>query len=171
MDAFFEQLVKVKNSVMHTMLMVLSVVVALLVCVVFFWLSGTYPILILGIVAIGYGEWKLLGYFHKEYEYIITNGTVDVDRIIAKSTRSRIVSFECSDIIRAGKYSAANPPVTDASDKYICGNTENAYYFLVKKQSRKVLVVMSLNDKMLNAIKTSVPRNTAITLFSEISNI
>ncbi len=168
MDVFFEQLVKIKRSAMSTALMVLSLFAAVAICITLFWLSNYFPILIVGIVAIGYGEWKLLGFFHKEFEYIITNGTVDVDRIIAKSTRNRMISFECSDIIRVGRYNAANPPVTDANEKLICGNTDNAYFFLVKKQSRKVLVVMSLNEKMLNAIKASVPRNVAVTLFCEI---
>lgn len=168
MDVFFEQLVKVKRSAFSNLGLVLSLVLSAALCVVFFLYSGAYPILIFGIVAVGYGEWKLLGFFHKEYEYIITNGTVDVDCIIGKSTRKRIISFECADIQRIGKYNAKNPPVTDATEKHICGNTDGAYFLLVKKQSKKVLLVASLNDKMLSAIKDSVPKNIAVTLFSEI---
>ncbi len=168
MDVFFEQLVKIKHSALSSLILVLSLVLSVALGVVFFLYSGAYPILIFGIVAIGYGEWKLLGFFYKEYEYIITNGTVDVDCIIGKSTRKRIISFECSDIQRIGRYNAKNPPVTDATEKHICGNTDDAYFLLVKKQSRKVLVVASLNEKMLGAIKESVPKNIAFTLFSEI---
>ena len=168
MDIFFEQLVKIKRSAASSLLMLLSLVAAAAICTVLFWLAGWFPILMLGVVAVAYGEWKLLGFFQKEFEYIITNGTVDVDRIIAKSTRNRMISFECSDIIRIGRYNAAHPPVTDANEKLICGNTDDAYFLLVKKNSRKVLLVLSLNDKMLDAIKASLPKANAITLFAEI---
>ncbi len=168
MDVFFEQLVKIKRTAASTLLLLLSLFFAAAICVALFWFSNLYPILIVGIVAVGYGEWKLLGYFHKEYEYIITNGTVDIDCIIGKNSRKRVISFECTDIQRIGRYNPKNPPVTDAGEKYICGNTDDAYFLLVKKQSRKVLIVASLNEKMLGAIKESVPKNMVSTLFAEI---
>ncbi len=168
MDVFFEQLVKIKRSALSNLVLVLSLIISVGICIALFWLSGPYPILIVGIVAVGYGEWKLLGFFYKEYEYIITNGTVDVDCIIGKNSRKRVISFECTDIQRIGRYTQKNPPVTDAMEKYICGNTDDAYFLLVKKQSKKVFIVLSLNEKMLGAIKASVPKNMAVTLFSEI---
>ena len=168
MDVFFEQLVKIKRTAASTLILLLSLFLTAAVCVALFWFSNLYPILIVGIVAVGYGEWKLLGYFHKEYEYIITNGTVDVDCIIGKNSRKRVISFECNEIQRIGRYNPKNPPVTDANEKHICGNTDDAYFLLVKKQSKKVLVIASLNEKMLGAIKASVPKNIAVTLFSEI---
>lgn len=168
MDIFFEQLVKVKRTPAKTALMALSVVAAAALAVLCFWLSEYYYILIFGVVAVIYGEWKLLGTFYKEYEYIITNGTIDVDCIIAKQSRKRIISFEATDILRIGKYNAAHPPVTDANEKLILGNTDDAYFLLVKKPSKKYLVVASLDPRMLDAIKNSLPRNVVSTLFSEI---
>ena len=168
MDIFFEQLVKIRRTAVSNFVLVLSLIISAVLCVAFFWYSAAYPVLIFGIVAVGWGEWKLLGYFYKEYEYIITNGTVDVDCIIGKSTRKRIISFECTEIQRMGRYNPKNPPVTDATEKHICGNIDDAYYVLVKKQSRKVLLVASFNEKMLGGIKASVPKNIAVTLFSEI---
>lgn len=168
MDIFFEQLVKIKRTPLNSFLMLGSLFVTAALATLMFLYSNAYPILIVGIVAVGYAEWKLLGYFYKEYEYINTNGAFDIDCIIGKSSRKRIISFDCEEIVRIGKYNPKNPPVTDASEKYICANLDNAYFLLVKKGGRKVLVVASLNEKMLESIKASVPRNMAITLFSEI---
>ncbi len=168
MDVFFEQLVKIRRTALSSLALILSLIISAVLCVVFFLYSSAYPILIFGILGVGYGEWKLLGFFHKEYEYIITNGTVDVDCIIGKSSRKRIISFECTDIQRIGRYNMKNPPVTDATDKHICGNIDDSYFLLIKKQSKKVLLVASLNEKMLGAIKNSVPKNIAANLFSEI---
>lgn len=168
MDVFFEQLVKIKRTAKTSILMYASLLATAVLAVLMFWFSNIYPILIVGIVALGYGEWKLLSLFYREYEYINTNGTFDVDCIIGKSSRKRIISFECTDIQRIGRYNPKNPPVTDATEKHICGNTDNAYFLLAKKGARKVLLVLSLDEKMLESIKSSVPRNVAITLFSEI---
>lgn len=168
MDVFFEQLVKIKRTTVSSLVLVLTLVISAAICVALFWLSGQYPILMVGVVAVGYGEWKLLGFFYKEYEYIITNGTLDVDCIIGKNSRKRIITFECTDIQRIGRYNSKNPPITDAAEKHICANPDDAYFLLVKKQSRKVLVVLSLNEKMLGTIKASVPKNMVSTLFSEI---
>lgn len=168
MDIFFEQLVKIKRTPLKTALMLLSIVAAAALAVACFWLSEYYYALIFGVVAVVYGEWKLLGTFQKEYEYIITNGAIDIDCIIAKQNRKRIISFEATDILRIGKYNPAHPPVTDAGEKLILGNTDDAYFLLVKKPSKKYLVVASLDARMLDAIKNSLPRNVVSTLFSEI---
>ena len=168
MDVFFEQLVKIKRTAKDNFLMYGSLVLTAVLAVGMFWFSNIYPVLIVGIVALGYGEWKLLSLFYREYEYINTNGTFDVDCIIGKSSRKRIISFECTEIQRIGRYNPKNPPATDAGEKHICGNADDSYFMLVKKGGRKVLLVLSLNGKMLESIKASVPRNIAITLFSEI---
>lgn len=168
MDVFFEQLVKIKRTPLNTFLMFGSLFLTAALAVLMFLFSNAYPILTVGIVAVGYGEWKLLGYFHKEYEYINTNGAFDIDCIVGKSSRKRIISFDCEEIQRIGRYNPKNPPVTDANEKYVCGNTDDAYFLLVKKGSRKILVVASFNEKMLESIKASVPKNMVITLFSEI---
>lgn len=160
MDVFFEQLVIVKRSVASTILMVASIIFAASLSVILFIFSEFFPILILLIVGVIYGEWKLLGFFYKEYEYILTNGTLDIDKIIGKSSRSRVISFECSDIERVGRYNPHHPPVTDAKEKYICASG-NAYYILAKKNNRKILVVASFNERMLSGIEKCIGKHAS----------
>ena len=85
-----------------------------------------------------------------------------------ESSRKRIISFECKDIIRAGKYNFSNPPVTDAAENLVfCGSDADASYVLTGSGGTKRLVVLSLDDKMKNAIKECVPRNVSKYLFEE----
>ena len=42
-----------------------------------------------------WGGWTLLKRQNLEFEYIVTNGILDVDKIIAKSSRKRLVSVDC----------------------------------------------------------------------------
>ncbi len=161
MDVFFEQLVSVKRSVTSTILMVASIIFAASLSVILFIFSEFFPVLIILIVGVFYGEWKLLGFFYKEYEYILTNGTLDIDKIIGKSSRSRVISFECSDIERVGRYNPHHPPVTDAKERFNCA-AGDAYYILAKKNNRKILVIASFNEKMLEGIKKCVGKQASL---------
>ena len=171
MDVFVEQIVKIKNSVARVLLMALIVVVAAAVAVFCFMYSMNpgYNLLLLGTVGALFGAYKLLLMFFVEYEYIITNGTLDIDKIVAKSSRKRIVSFECKQILRAGKYNKAAKPVTDASETMIFCNEDdpNAQYMLIDNNGKKWLIIFAPNDKLKNAIKECVPRTMAKELFAD----
>lgn len=167
MDVFKEQLLKIKKSPAEYALMAVIVLVAAAVSVVLFLMSGQYPLFILFIVAVIYGTGKLLSMFSIEYEYIVTNSVIDVDKIMSKSSRKRIISFEGKDILRTEK-AAATPPVTDASERYICCNKddENAYWVLVSKNGKKTLIMMAPNEKIVEAIKLGSPKLTAKEIFN-----
>ena len=94
MDTFFEQIVSIKKSG-KTIALFLSVwVFAILLCL-FLLLSGLVgPLTPILVVGIGYGAWWLTAKLNIEYEYIITNGTMDVDKIINKSSRQRIPALK-----------------------------------------------------------------------------
>lgn len=169
MDVFNEQLVKVKLNASSYIMMVLTVLAAAFLAIFLFLYSLEIPILILLVVGVIYGEVKLLGFFSVEYEYIITNGTVDVDKITAKSSRKRILSFECKDIIRSGKYNFKSAPVTDAAVKLICctpGDSE-AYYLLVNSSGKRKLLVFTPNDKTKAGIRECAPRIISQDLFND----
>lgn len=158
MDVFCEQLVKIKRNVASNILMVLTVLAAAALCVIMFIYSIKYYMLIFLIVAVIYGTIKLLGTFCVEYEYIITNGTVDIDKITAKSSRKRVVSFECKDILRTGKVNDSG--ILAAADKtFICGNkTDSAYYILVKKGAAKAAILIEPEEKFIAGVKECAPK-------------
>ena len=126
-------------------------------------------VIVLAIVGILMGTYKLCQKFFIEYEYIITNGVIDIDKITAKSSRSRIVSFDCEDILRGGKYNFNAKPVTDADETLVFCNANDmdAYYLLVKNNGKKRLIVFVPNEKMRDAIKECVPRIMAKDLFAD----
>lgn len=59
--------------------------------------------------AVIFGAYKLFLRLNIEYEYTITNGTMDVDKIIAKSSRKRMTSFDVLSIQRIEKYNGVLP--------------------------------------------------------------
>lgn len=171
MDVFVEQIVKIKNSaarIIAMALIVLSTIGGALLLLMYSTNPG-YNLLVLGAAALIWGAYKILLLFFIEYEYIITNGTIDIDKITAKRTRNRIVSFDCKNILRGGKYSVDAKPVTDAAETLIfCNaNDSGAYYLLVNNNGKKRLIVFAPNEKMRAAIKECVPRTLAKDLFAD----
>ena len=121
--------------------------------------------LIFLIVALIYGEIKLLGTFRVEYEYIITNGMVDIDKITAKSSRKRVFSFECKDIIRTARINDKGI-LSAANQSYAFGNEgKESFYVLVNKGSAKAVLLIEPQQKIINAIKECTPKNIRNELF------
>ena len=168
MDTFFEQIVSIKKSG-KTIALFLSVwVFAILLCV-FLLLSGLVgPLTPILVVGIGYGAWWLTAKLNIEYEYIITNGTMDVDKIINKSSRQRISSFEISKVERIEKY---NPNLLQNVKKenlvFACNQDDpNAYLIVASHEDAKVnYIVFSPNEKLQEAIKKSLPKFIANSAF------
>ncbi len=95
MDTFFEQIVKKKKSTAEWLVMGGTVVAAalLLFVIINVPILMAMPIVPVALImGIGYGGWWLMTSQNKEFEYCVTNGDIDIDIIIAKRKRNRIVS-------------------------------------------------------------------------------
>ena len=167
MDIFCEQLVSIKNTFARYLLLALLIIAAAALCVILFIYSLQYALLILLIVGVIYGTAKLVTFFFIEYEYIITNDTVDIDKIISKKSRKREVSFASADILRIASINDAG--VEKSVDKvFRCADkTPQACYVIAKKGSAKIAVIMEMSDKFKAALKESVPKNMKRDLFNE----
>lgn len=50
------------------------------------------------VVAAGWGAWRVAGMLNLEYEYTLTNGELDVDKIINRRSRKRVITINYKDI-------------------------------------------------------------------------
>ncbi len=168
MDTFFEQLVSIKKTAKTWMLYIaISVLAILLITVSIAFLGSLAFIATVGII---YGAYKLYSFLSVEYEYILTNGTMDIDKIIAKSSRKRVLSFEVASVQRLEKYNPNAKPVGDYKSTVIaCNETDEDAYFMVvdKETGGKHLVVFSPDERMRNAMVKFLPKFLAISAFKE----
>ena len=166
MDTFFEQIVPIKKT-LGTFLAVVGIWLATaLVCFFafpyLFGLFGSFGVLI--IFGLLFGVYKLACRFNVEYEYIITNGTLDVDKIINKSSRKRLLSLELSGVTRLEKY---EPRLLASVDKralsFACNKDDTNAYFLAseKDNSRSSYLVFSPDERLQGAILKFVPKYIA----------
>ncbi len=163
MDSFVEQLVKKKKSPAQIAAMVVTVVVALLLvagCVLFMAILGIFAVL--AIAAIAYGAWYLLTAQNIEYEYCVTNGDIDIDRIVAQRKRKRIVSVAGRKIESAGRYLPEKWAGRSVDRTVIAAPSaeeEGLYYFSYHSKKRgHTLVVFQPNDRVKDAVYESLPK-------------
>ncbi|MBO5449561.1 MAG: hypothetical protein J5994_09560 [Ruminococcus sp.] len=171
MDSFKEQIVKKQkthnDSVKKLLIMIASV--ALAFSIIFIVLA--FPrIAVIGIFLAClsiYGGYYIIQSLNVEYEYIFTNGDLDIDKIIAQRSRKRLVSINVGSVTAAGVVddsysvddgrtlvyaSACDPELTD-------------YYFdVTHKNLGDISIIITADDDMLRLIKTHLPRTLRTSL-------
>ena len=101
-----------------------------------------------------------------EYEYIVTDGVMDIDKIIAQRKRKRILSFDarnCEIIApaNAGNYFGdyKNLPLFD----YTAYPTHEGNYFAVfERAGSRICVLFQPTEDMVQMFKSCNPRNVYI---------
>lgn len=165
MDTYCEQLVKIKKGAKFY-LGILGIWLAALV-VAFISLLYLRFISAIIIVAAGYGAYYLCGFLSVEYEYIITNGTIDIDIIYSKRSRKRIATFELSDVESIEKYSGE--PIDKQRYKTVaiaCNTGEDVVYKIIFSTDSGVsIAVISPNERTRNEIVKFVPKYVGNTAF------
>ena len=162
MDTFFEQIIAVKKNGKAVAAIIGIWLAAFLVCFILIMLMsilGTFSLLL----AAGalFGANKLSVRFNVEYEYIVTNGTMDIDKIINKSSRKRILSFELATVSRIEKFNPAQLSGVNAKELFItCNQDDPGAYLMVSATEGKgtSYLVFAPDERVRSAIVKFVPK-------------
>lgn len=161
MDTFFEQIVKKKKGAKEWAIVVAILLAALaLLFLAFLFLGGLIIIATVGIV---YGAWWLATTQNVEFEYCVTNGDIDVDKIVARRKRTRLVSVAGRKVRALAPYDPQKPlgkfqRVVMAAPSL---NEEGLWYFTYhSKKNGDTLVVFMPDDRVLGAFYDGLPKLT-----------
>lgn len=158
MDVFVEQIVAIKKTGKDFAAYIGIVLLSLtLMLIGYIFLTSIF---IAVAAAVIFGAYKLFLRLNIEYEYIITNGTMDVDKIIAKSSRKRMISFDVSSIQRIEKYTGVLPKNIEKDCFFACNKKdENAFVVYYKEEGKQQKTfVFAPNEKVREAIKSILPK-------------
>ncbi len=165
MDTFFEQITAMRKGAKSIAIVILILVAALSLGTVLMLLSifytGLASICFLAIAGIFYGAYRLVAMQNVEYEYILTNGEMDIDKIINRSSRKRQITFNLKDVLRIENYDFKNPVVIAGAKTEIYCNSgvENACFVLLEHRSHgKTIVVFAPNERMKQGMSGFIPR-------------
>lgn len=159
MDSFFEQIVKKKKGFAEWAIIVgvLTAAVALLVLVLMFMAN----MIIIAIAGVIYGAWWLATTQNVEFEYCVTNGDIDVDKIVARRKRTRLVSVTGRKIRALAPYDPAKPLGKFQRTVMVAPslNEEGLWYFTYhSKKNGDTLVVFMPDDRVLGALYDGLPK-------------
>lgn len=170
MDIFIEYIVKHKRGSREYLILFGAVFGALILSLalilfgsVLFQFGGIALLLLAGF---WYGAYIAIKFtFNIEYEYILTNNELDVDKIMAKSRRKRIITIDFKNIHICA-------PIDSPEHKYEYENTEGItkvydftgigqeknYFIDTEREGARVRVIFSPTEKILEAVYKFNPR-------------
>ena len=160
MDTFAEQLVVKPMTPQDQLKKTGLILVTVVLCLGLTYLSLTFmPLILLVVCAVAYGAYFLITGMNVEYEYSVTNGELDVDKIIAKRKRKHMLTVKISDFETFGLESEAKFDNTVTT--FLVGDGDEEHYYAADFQHESlgwVRLVFSPNERVLEAIRSSLKR-------------
>ena len=163
MDTFFVLLIKIKltgkvKAIIVGAILLDIVIVAAVTFFALLFLSPAFTFLI--VAAVVYGSYKIISSLSVEFEYIFTNGDLDIDKITAKSSRKRMVSIKCSEIEKYGEYKGQIAPGSVKNTFFFCNpDSEGQVYIIAKDRNLgMVMMVLAPEERVKTEIEKAVPR-------------
>ena len=169
MDTFREQLYSIRKTPADWFAILgYFALSGILSCITFYFLLffGMIPIVI-SIIFL-YIAYRLAVRHNIEYEYIITNGTLDIDKITNRLNRKRLLSFSLSNVSKLEKF---NPNAVKSLDKkqivFACNKDDpNAYLMVTEKAGNQPnYLVFSPDEKLKLGITEFLPKFLSIKAF------
>jgi len=162
-DVFKEQIVKRKDPPTNFLKRagLIVAVIAIFFILGYTPLGGLAAPITLGAA---FGAFYLMGFLRVEYEYVFTNGELDIDIIYNRSRRKRLFtasvkSFEImahvEDAVHAGSFNSA-VETRDYSSGEVGPDT---YAFLVSVNGKQTKIIIEPNERMMQAIAGSMSRS------------
>lgn len=157
-DSYSEDIVVGKRSFLLKLAMIAAVIIAglsIALCLFIRIIGYVVAILGIGIIILIFSKKNL------EYEYIITNGDMDVAAIYNKSTRKKKLSFGLSEInmiVPTGS-PRVDGLITQKKIKKIydfssATTKDNSYDLVIERGGNKEIVRVTLSDKSLDIYKS-----------------
>jgi len=163
LDIFLEKIVRRKKTILDSAIIAGIIILALLVIMIsssFSFLRSIEPFLIVGI---GYLAYMFIRNRNIEYEYIVTNGDLDIDMIIAQRKRKRIFSASCKDFDVVAKLNSEqyDHNTQNIKNRIMAASSIEAtdvYFISLVKDGKKTLVFFEPHVKMVESFKKYIPR-------------
>lgn len=168
MDVFIEYLVKKKNTTKTYLLYIGIILATIVLSAILLYLSllinSLSFIFLLLVAGVIYGAWYLIGKLRIEYEYIVTNGEMDVDKIMAQRKRKRLVTVKLKDVEvfapvhgdHKHEFEKSVPLVIDACQDIA---DKSAYFLIINHPKKGMLkLIFTPNQKVIDSAKMFAPR-------------
>ncbi len=169
MDVFKEYIVNKKrepidNVITAGVVIAAAAVTYILLQVMFLNMQFLAGIGLLFIVGCWYFAVKLIKNRNIEYEYILTNHELDIDKIMARSTRKRLTTIDLHKIEGLGSIKDSSLENSGRKIKNYAGDIsgERVYYIDIFEEAEPVRILFQPSSSMLEAMKMANPRKISV---------
>jgi len=163
MVTYHEYIVKKRKKPIDIALCILIPIAAIVVAYILTGILFAIPMLTFLVpaswVGLGWLAVRFIGSRNVEFEYLLTDCDLDVDKIINKNRRKRIISTYRKEIIAMAPVGSSNLPsdINEMEKVEVCSAMEDeGVYPLVVQQDKKKVVYFQPTETM---IETMVMRN------------
>lgn len=169
MDTFFEQIIAIRKTGKTIAAIAGIWLLAFVLCFLIFMFGGMLmPLSMLLIAGVLFGAFKLSVRFNIEYEYIVTNGTMDIDKIINKGSRKRVTTFELQTVSRLEKFNPNLIASVNSKELIVaCDLNDPEAYLMVSSREGKgtIYIVFAPDERVRGAIVKFIPKFIANSAF------
>ncbi|MBK1813942.1 hypothetical protein JHL18_25370 [Clostridium sp. YIM B02505] len=152
MDQFKEQLVRAQNPGKYKVAKMVMYIIGVLAVLSLFTgnlILGLLLVVIAGIL------FYVKRFFYLEFEYVITNGEVDVDVIYETTTRKKKMSFNMKEVsllapYESDEYKALNNKPSKIINAIPEGNKDRVYVAVVTEGNDKAQLIFVPNQEFVN---------------------
>ncbi len=165
MDNYMEKLVAKKRTAVDALITAGIVLLAMVLIVLILSIQviqqlGIGLILVVLIIYLGY---RFITSRNVEYEYIVTNGDLDIDKIISRRKRKRIFSANCKEFdivspVKSNSFSQSVQAIKSRIDASGSIDSPDAYFITLNYNGEKTVVIFEPSERMLKNFKFYIPR-------------
>jgi len=168
MDFFNEWIVKRRKTAQDYMSVAITVMVTCMVLygVVLQFMMAKYMYFIpIEIALVFFIAYKIISSMNVEYEYSVTNGDLDIDKVISKRRRKKMVSLKLRDVEYFAPFEGEHIRVAeDASIKRIYDassglDAPRLHFIIYYYNSEKTLLLFEPTDEMIDNFSHYVSRS------------
>lgn len=159
-DLYTELLVKKRKTAKDSLIKY-----GLIVLTVLLFLAGllTTPLILILAVAAGIAAYFIIPKTDLEYEYLFVNGTMDIDMIMSKAKRKRVLSFNLSEAdiaapVKSHRMDYYNNNQRMKTLDYSSGIPENNRMAVITKIGNDTCrIIIEPDEALANVMKHSAP--------------
>lgn len=113
--------------------------------------------------AIFYGIYRFSKSKNIEFEYAVTNGDMDIDKIIAQKKRKRLFSGHCREYeiiakVKSDKYTQNYASIQNKVVAVTSLSDDDVFFLVAQYKGSRTIVYFQPNEKMMKSFKTYISR-------------
>lgn len=167
MDFFNEWIVKRKKTAQDYMSVVITVMVAIMILygiLLQFMMNNLIYFIPVEIAIVIYVAYKIIASMNVEFEYFVTNGDLDIDRIVSKKRRKKLVRIKLKDVEYFAPFEDEHIKVAeDVGIKKIIDASSSLdaprlHFVIYYNNSEKTCLLFEPTDEMIENFSNYIPR-------------